>query len=233
MSDLALNTGSNTSLQNDVAAFLYDLFSAEDAALAHLDRWTQRRVSDENMAKIALVLEADDPREFCYQNLVREIDVEAEAGIYLVRIAAGRRELRELARDSGVSGLLHKNMKKIAPVIFPDELSESDQDMDIVWATIQARYDRAKIETAVSEMIMVHLMGKSDAVADMTDAMRSLLYSFHEDLARRITGLPRILNDRCTRELVTMVSELAERAGDFEIRVEAIRERAGTFKESP
>ena len=62
----------------------------------------------------------------------------------------------------------------------------------------------------------------------MSYALRSLLYSFHEDLARRLCKLPMILGDRATRELVLMVSELADRAGDYGDRVKAITDRAGT-----
>ena len=228
MLDLAPKTDKDAILRNEVAAYLYDVFSAEDSALATLDRWTQRRVIDENMAKITLVLEADDPVEYCYQNLIREIDTEAETGIYLVGSRNGPRDLRHLMADPGISGKLYREMDTIAPVIFSDELSHSRQGMDIVWVTVQARFDRARIDAAVSEMLMVHLQGDANAVGDMSNALRSLLYSFHEDLARRLAGMPLILNDRSTRELVTMISELAERAGDYEHRVTAITDRAGT-----
>ena len=100
--------------------------------------------------------------------------------------------------------------------------------MDLVWVTIEAKYDRAKIDATVSEMIMNSLMDGDQGVEDMTGAMRSLLYSFHEDLARRRSGLPLILNERATRELVTMISELAERGGNYENRVIEICNRAGT-----
>jgi len=228
MLDLAPTINKDAILRNEVTAHLYDVFSAEDSALASLDRWTQRRVIDENMAKIALVLEADDPVEFCYQNLIREIDTEAETGIYLAGSRIGLPDLRVLASDPGISGKLHREMERIAPVIFPDELSHSGADMDLVWVTIQARFDRARIDATVSEMIMAHLQEDGIGVADMTNALRSLLYAFHEDLARRLTGMPLILNDRHTRELVTMISELATRAGDYERRIEAITARAGT-----
>lgn len=228
MLDLARKTDKGAMLRNEVAAYLYDVFAAEDSALASLDRWTQRRVIDENMAKIALVLESDDPVEHCYQNLIREIDTEAEVGIYLVGTHRGPLELGILASEPGVSGELHRQMDCIAPVVFADELAHSKEGMDIVWVTIQARFDRARIDATVSEMIMAHLQDDDIGVTDMADALRSLLYSFHEDLARRLSNLPPALNERSTRELVTMISELAERAGDYESRVEAITGRAGT-----
>jgi ribosomal protein L17 len=62
----------------------------------------------------------------------------------------------------------------------------------------------------------------------MTDALRAMLYTFHEDLARRRCDMPRLLNDRATRHLVTMVSQLAERSGDYGTRIAEISKRAGT-----
>ena len=188
----------------------------------------ERRVTDENLAKIALVFEAEDPIENCYQNLVREIDTEAETGIYLAGRGADVRELRELAGDPGISCKLAANMKEIAPVVFADELAHSNDDMDIVWVTVRARFDRAKIDATVSEIVMSHLIEDERHTADMMHSLRSLLYAFHEDLARRLCKLPSVLNERATRELVLMISELANRAGDYGDRVDAIAERAGT-----
>lgn len=228
MLDFAPKTDSSAELRNDVASYLYDVFSSENSGLSGLDRWTQRRVTDENLAKISLVLEADDPLEYCYQNLIREIDTEAESGIYLVDTKSDSEELRNLAGDPGISGRLAQHMDKIAPAIFPDEQVHSHHEMDLVWVTIEARYDRANIDATVSEMIMCHLNNESNSVKDMSAALRSLLYSFHEDLARRRSGLPVVLNERSTRELITMISELAERGGDYDSRVVAICNRAGT-----
>jgi hypothetical protein len=213
MLGLAQKTDIAATIRDEVAAYLYDVFTSDNTELSGLDRWTQRRVTDENMAKIALVLEADDRIEHCYQNLVREIDTEAETGIYLARPGASSSELRELARESGVSGKLYREMDKIAPAVFADELANSHQNMALVWVAIRARYDRAKIDATISEMIMDQLANDDDGSADMSMALRSLLYSFHEDLARRRSGLPLVLNDRSTRELITMVSAICERAG--------------------
>jgi hypothetical protein len=216
-------------IRSDVAKYLHTAFTADDNALAWMDRWTERRVIDENMAKIGLVLEADDPVEYCYQNLIREIDTEAETGIFLLGKESHSSELRELTNDPGVSGKLHGHIEKIAPVIFADEQAQSYLDFDIVWVTIRARYDRAKVDATVSELIMSHLVGDGESNSDMSMALRSLLYSFHEDITRRITGLKPILDERNNRELLTMISVLTDRAGDYTPRVEAIRERAGTL----
>ena len=225
---LANRTDVATAARKGVAAFLYDALSAEGSAMSGLDRWTQRRVTDENLAKLALVFEADDPIEYCYQNLLREIDTEAETGIYRVSPTAATSELQELARDPGLSGKLRFEMRKIAPAIFADELDHSNAQMDLVWVTIEARYDRARLDAAVSETIMRYLSEDVDSVADMSMALRSLLYSFHEDLARRQSGLPGVLSDRATRELMTMITDLAERGGDYERRVRDISARAET-----
>ena len=216
-------------IRSDVADYLHAAFTEDDSALAWMDRWTERRVIDENMAKIGLVLEADDPVEYCYQNLIREIDTEAETGIFLLGRESHSSELSELANDPGVSGDLHEQIEKIAPVVFEDQLAQSYMDSDIVWVTIRARYDRAKVDATVSELIMSHLLGDGQSNSDMSMALRSLLYSFHEDITRRITGLEPILDERNNRELLTMISVLMDRAGDYAPRVEAIRERAGTL----
>ncbi len=215
-------------IRSEAAAYLYEQFTAEDSLLGRLDRWTQRRISEENLAKIAMVLESDDPVEYCYQNLIREIDTEAETGIYLLRPGAKTKQLRRLAGESGVSGKLYQQMPTIAPVLFPDELEHSSKNLDIVWVTIEARYDRAFIDARISEMLLARLSDNASAARDMTDALRALLYAFHEDLARRQCELPRLLNDRATGDLVTMISELAARSGDYQERVKAICERAGT-----
>lgn len=225
---LARRSDPAAAIRSDVANYLHDAFSSEDSALGWMDRWTERSVIDQNMAKIGLVLEADDPVEFCYQNLIREIDTEAETGIYLLGKETRSSELRELAKDPGVSGKLHEYMDTIAPRIFPDELAQSYLDSDIVWVAIRARYDRAKVDARVSELIMSQLFEDDGDNSDMSMALRSLLYSFHEDLARRITGLEPILDERNNRELLTMINVLTERAGDYEDRTEAIYERAGT-----
>ncbi len=197
MFGLARRTDLFVETRDEVTAYLYGVFTSEDTELSGLDRWAQRRVTDENMAKITLVMEADDSVQHCYQNLVREIDAEAETGIYLARSDAPSNELRELARDPGISGKLLEEMGEIAPAL----------------SAVQARYERAKIDATTSEIIM-NFLAESDAdTADMCMALRALLYSFHEGLARRRSGLPLILNDRSTRDLNTMVSELFERAG--------------------
>ena len=215
-------------IRGKVAAYLYEQFTTEGGPLGRLDRWTQRRISEENLAKLALVLESDDPIEHCYQNLIREIDTEAETGIYLARLGAKTAELRRLAGESGISGKLYQVLPQIAPVLFPDELEHSSKNMDIVWVTIEARYDRAYLDAKVSEIIVNHLLADESTANDMTDALRALLYAFHEDLARRQCQLPLLLNDQATGDLVTMISELSARSGDYEQRVTDICERAGT-----
>ncbi len=211
-----------------VNGYLYDLFSADDGWPARLDRWTQRRIAEENLAKATLVFEADDSREHCYQNLIREIDTEAEMGVYMVRPAAKARHLRRLAKEPGVSGRLYQQLPTIAPLLFADELRHSHNNLDIVWVTIEARYDRAYIDAAVSQLIMAYILDDRDAAREMVNALRSMLYEFHEDLTRRRTALPLLLNEPSTRDLLIMVRELAERSGDYGERVNAISERAGT-----
>ncbi len=228
MLGLAKKVNISESIRNEVSSYLYGEFATDDSDLGSLDRWSQRRITDENLAKVSLVLESDDPIEYCYQNLVREIDTEAEVGIYLVGPNAELAELRELVGDPGISCKLAKSMDKIAPAVFADEMVHSNDELDIVWVTIRARFDRARIDAHVSEIIMSHLIEDDVHTADMMHSLRSLLYAFHEDLARRVCKLPSILNEHATRQLVLMISDLADRAGAYGNRVEEIMERAGT-----
>ena len=209
-----------------VATYLYQVYANEDGLLGDLDRWTQRRITEENMAKLALVFESHDPAEACYRDLIREIDTEAETGIYLARAKSAERHLRRVSDEPGVSGDLHGTIDAIAPVVFPDEVAHSTDELDLVWITIQARHDRAHVDAMVSEIIMSHLLDDVNAARDMTNAMRALQYSFHEDVVRRRCDLPRIIDDRDERDLLIMVTELAQRSGSYEDRRAEIIERA-------
>ena len=200
-------------IRSDAAAYLYEQFTSEDGALGRLDRWTQRRVTEENLAKITRVLESDDPIELCYQNLTQEIDAEAQAGIYLTGPGAKTRELRSLFGELGISGDLHQEMNAIAPVLFGDELKHSGDSLDLVWISIEDRYDRAYIDARISEILMNGIMPSATTTGDMTEAMRALLYAFHENRVRRQCDLPELLNDRAASDLATMVTALADESG--------------------
>ena len=89
-----------------IATYLYQVYASDDGLLGDLDRWTQRRITEENMAKLALVFESDDPAEACYRDLIREIDTEAETGIFLARHDAVARHLQRVVDEPGVSGEL-------------------------------------------------------------------------------------------------------------------------------
>ena len=212
----------------EVSRYLYESFSAEQGLLANLDRWTQRKVTLENLAKVELVLEAEDPVEHCYQNLIREIDNEAETGIYVVGKDKGDSTHDKLLTEPGISGALCRDVATIAPVLFPDALAHSDDQLDLVWITIRARYERARVEAEISRIAMGYLMDDANVATDMADAVRALMYAFHEDASRRQADLPLLLDDRETRELVLMVSELEKRAGSYVARSIEIAERAQT-----
>ena len=212
-----------------VATYLYELFANDDGLLANLDRWTQRRITDENMAKLALVFESDDPAESCYRDLIREIDTEAEYGIYLAGPDADSRHLRSVVDEPGVSGELAGQMGDIAKIMFPDELAHSDDDLDLVWITIQARHDRAHVDAQVSMIIMDHISRDADMSIDMVSAMRSLQYGHHENVVRRCCDLNQLTDDRDERDLMIMVSELATRSGSYADRIAEISDRVETL----
>ena len=208
-----------------VSRSLHEAFTADDGPLSDLDRWTQRRVTLENLAKIELAFAADDPVEHCYQDLIREIDAEARSGIFLVGKEAS---LGSLAAEAGVSGKLKDEVAGVAPILFADALAHSDDQLDIVWVTIQADYERARVDAEISRTAMGILMNDPDSAQDMAAALRSLLYAFHEHATRHQCNLPAVLDERRARELMIMVAQLERRAGSYEDRVRAITSRADT-----
>ena len=217
-------------LQARIAEHLYHAYSNSDGLLGRLDRWTQQRITDENLAKVALVMNADDPAEACYRDLVREIDTEAETGIYLARNSATTGHLQRVLEESGVSGHLHREIRSIAPVVFPDETAHSTPDLDLVWISIEASHDRAHLDASVSEIIMSFLMDDAESVRDMTNVVRAMTYTIHEDTVRRRCELPPLLGDAEIRDLRIMVTELKERSGDYDERADEIRRKADTLK---
>ncbi len=212
-----------------VATYLYQLYANDNGLLANLDRWTQRRITEENMAKLALVFESDDPVETCYKDLIREIDTEAENGIYLAKADSSIRHLSRIVDEPGVSGELSDHIEAIAKSMFADELAHSTEDLDLVWITIQARHDRAHVDAQVSEIIIGHLMGDAEMARDMCNALRSLQYASHENVARRCCNLNLLTDDRDERDLMIMVSELEKRSGSYENRIAEINSRVDTL----
>lgn len=216
------------SIRSSVSQRLHEAFRRIEVSNGSLDKWTERRIHDENMAKLDLILEADDPAERCYQDLIRELDIEAENGIYLVGTEFQSDALRALAEDPGISGELHLEVPSVARSLFADELGHSAGDADLVWVTIQARYDRAHLDATVSELIMQFLLDDGAAADDMADALRALLYSYHENTVRHVCDLPSLLDDRESRDLIIIVVELEKRSGSYHERIREICRRAGT-----
>ena len=210
-------------IQQRISAYLYDVYASDSGLLGDLDRWTQRRITDENMAKLTLVMDAEDPGEACYRDLIREIDSEAETGVFLVDRASHLNHLHELADNSGVTGKLRNEMHIVAPVIFPDETKRSRNNLDLVWVTIRAYHDRAHVDAKVSEIILSHLLDNADEAADMAEAMRALMYAYHEDIIRLRCELPRILDQNESRMISIMTTELARRSGNYRARTDDIR----------
>jgi hypothetical protein len=212
----------------EVSRYLYEAFTAHDGLLSNVDRWTQRRVTVENLTKIELAHASEDPVEYCYQNLIREIDAEAQTGIFLVGKDAADASLSPLANEPGVSGELKDQVAYIAPALFADALAHSNDQLDLVWVTIRARFERARVDAEVSRIAMGILMQDADVAQDMADALRSLMYPFHEYVTRHQCQLPPLFDERQARELTIMVSQLEKRAGDYADRVREITSRADT-----
>ena len=213
-------------IQKAISEHLYGAFNNPDNLIGNLDRWTHQRITDENLAKVMLVLESGDPREACYGDLIREIDSEAETGIFLVNDNTKPGHLQHLIGETGVSGELCRDIEAIAAVLFPEEIARSPDNLDVVWTNIQARHDRAHLDASVSEIIMGFLMDDTSAVQDMSSVMRALAYTYHEDVVRRSCNLPVLLDDKEIRDLRSMMIELKQRGGDYEERTSDIRRKA-------
>lgn len=219
---------SSETIHAEVSRYLYEAFTADDGLLANVDRWTQRGVTLENLTKIELAHASEDPVEYCYQNLIREIDAEAQTGIFLVGKDNADASPGLAANEPGVSGELKDQVAHIAPTLFRDALAHSDDQLDIVWVTIRARFERARVDAEVSRIAMGILMHDTEIAQDMAAALRSLMYPFHEYATRHHCRLPSLLDERQARELTIMVSQLEKRAGDYEERIREIASRADT-----
>jgi hypothetical protein len=71
-------------------------------------------------------------------------------------------------------------------------------------------------------------MQEADIAHDMAGALRSMMYAFHEHVARQRCGLPALLDEQRARELSVMVAQLETRAGDYADRILEITSRADT-----
>lgn len=199
-------------IRDGVAALLAKRLASAPRLPGAFDRWTRRRIEEETMAKVAALLESGDPAECCYQNLIREINSEAEVGVLLANGLAGPDELRSMCIEPGVSGELFCEVERIAPVMFVDEPGRTHGDADLLRASLQVRYNRARLASDVSELIMRFFFDSADSASDMTNAMRSMFYEFHEGSIRRRFGLGALLDEREMHDLSIMVSELIDRA---------------------
>lgn len=220
-------------VRDAVTTLLSTRMADESTLLGGLDRWTQNRIAADILAKTDLVLESSDPVENCYQNLIREIEGEAEMGVLLANDVLGPVALKAMINDPGVSGELYREMERIAPVMFEDEYKHSDGDLDLVWSSVQAGFDRAHLEADASELIMRFLIDSADSTNDMSNALRSMFYAFHEDGIRRQFNMTSLLDERETHDLFVMVSELIDRTGHHEGRFDAIAARASMLQPYP
>ena len=222
------DTKKGSTIQASVVAYLDDRFQGAAPGLLQLDRWSIDRIMRENRAKAALVEEARDPAEHCVQNLIREIDAEAQVGVFLPGPARHAAQLRRLAGEHGITGRLDMEMARIAPTLFAEEAHRSGPDLDVVWNTVSTRFDRAHIEAETSELILMYLSESEVDAADAADDFRSVFYAFHEDRLRRSFDLEDQLDEESGRRLVATVAELGRRAGSYADRVDAILRRAET-----
>jgi hypothetical protein len=215
-------------LQESVTHYLDDRFSCGTLMPALGIPSSQRITALESGAKLELAMASDDPVEFTYQNLIREIDTEAKFGIFLASPAGNAAQLRRLNGDAGGLGQLHQLIAEIAPVLFSKEYYGSGRQLHQVLIAINSRYDRANLEAEVSELILMHLLDDEDEASDRADKLRALFYACHEERVRRRFDLDAVQSARAAQRLANDIRNLTERAGDYAERVAMIRERAGT-----
>ena len=175
-------------VREHVASHLNEAMQDQHSALAGLDHWTRQRLIDENLAKISLLFEAENPIAACYHDLIREIDIEAETGIYAARSDASREYLRQVTEESGVSGELSSDGKQVA-------------------------HESAHLAASVSELAMTYLMDDAEPVRDMASVLRAFFYTIREDAERMQSNLPSLLDASERRDLQIMVTELRREAG--------------------
>lgn len=87
------------------------------------------------------------------------------------------------------------------------------------------RYDRARLDAEVSEHIIHFFVDSAESARDMSNLLRLMFYSFHEDRLRRLLGMSSLLSQREIHNLEIVVSELVAYAGSYGDRIEAIRWR--------
>ena len=109
-----------------------------------------------------------------------------------------------------------------------DEYAHSDGNLDLVWASVQALYDRAYFDATTSELAMTHFLDSAENAADMVQALRSLFYSFYEEGFRRQFDLSSLLDEPEARDLFVMVADLMKRAGSYEERIKNIQSKTET-----
>jgi hypothetical protein len=219
-------------IRSAITDFLTETYEENHGLLGNLDRWTRSRIVAENTAKLELIMRSENSIEACYCDLVREIDCEAQSGIYLVGQDSKSERLNRLMNEAGISGTLHREVPNVAQREFPDEAAHSSRDFDLVWTTIHALHDRAHTDAAVSGIIMSHLLGNADSADDMIVALRALFYSYHEHNVRRRCELPPILEDAGICDIRLMISELAKRSGNYQQRISAIEQQVELFYNS-
>ena len=211
-----LETGTGQPVQNEligaVAALINDHFDGSHGPVARLDRWTRQCIAVENQEKLSRILKAASPVEACTAALIREMDREAEFGIYFASPAGQAAQLNRLSGESAMSGRLFQYLDVAGPVMFQRELALSPDQPELVWSTVEARYERATLDVEVSELILMSLFDDEEDAADLVDSLRARFYAYHEDRARRRCRLPQLLDSGTTRALHSDIAALRERA---------------------
>lgn len=230
------NSGSFASMDEisaRVQAYLDTVFDKRNGFLWHIDPWTRGRISRDNLGKVALVLADAEPEEACYRDLIREIDTEARTGIYLAGESARAHHLQQVVKEPGVSGLLDREMNRIAPICFADELARSRDGHDLVSVAIQAGHDHAYLDASVSEIIMSFLIRDTQRVLEVVEFMRATQYTYHEHVVRNRVNLPLLLHKSARQDLRVTVGEMAIRSGSYDERVAEIGRRAEAISRFP
>lgn len=210
-------------IRSAISRYLTERFETDQSfrpASASTQRW---RISLENYAKLALALEAEDAVEHCLQNLIREIDKEAESGIWLEHPAANAAQLRRLSGNPALSANLHEELPCMLDTLFAGDETGAPKNVDRARASIESRYLHANVDAETSELVLMYQLQDEDEAADLTEILRATFYTFHENEVRRRCGLPGMLNESASQDLAGAVEYFRKRAGCYIERLAAIR----------
>lgn len=209
-----------------VTTYLNDHFDGERRKHREINSLRRWRISTDSYAKLALVHDAADPAEYCFQNLIREIDEEARSGIWLEQPAGFAANIRRLFGEPELSGQLYAELPDMFGHIFRNDNWYATQNVEQARAVIETRYLDANVNAELSELILMFHVSNEDEATELVDDLRASFYTYHENEARHRCGLSGTLSDIASTDLGFTISTLRQRAGCYVSRMSDIRKHS-------